>query len=84
MNTAQKLLSALVVTTSTIGSLFVKREADGKYSVAVAPLTLLFFIGTGATCAVQKSEPFSVCFKETVSVLNLAVGGKSDALPVDQ
>lgn len=81
MSKAQRLLAGLVCLTSSVGSLFVKKDPDGKYSVAVAPLSLLFFIGTGATCAVQKSEPFSVCFKETVSFINLASGVQPNANP---
>lgn len=83
MSKAQRLLASLVCLTGSVGSLFVKKDPDGKYSIAVAPLSLLFFIGTGATCAVQKSEPFSVCFKETVSIINLFNGVQSDANSTD-
>lgn len=53
----------------TIGSLFIKRDTDGKYSIAVAPMTLLLFLGTGVTCGMQTSEPFSVCVKTTTQSL---------------
>lgn len=54
-----------ISTLAAVGSLFVKKGSDGKYNIAVAPLTLLVLIGTGVTCSVQKSEPFSVCVKST-------------------
>lgn len=51
-----------------IGSLFVKVGADGKLNVAVAPTTALLLFSIGTACALQSSEPFSVCVRNTTEI----------------
>lgn len=52
----------------TVGSLFVKKTIDGKYEVAVAPVMVAVALGSAATCAVQKDEPFRQCVRTTISM----------------
>lgn len=59
----------LVKAVGAIGSLFVKVGTDGKLNVAIAPATLLLVFTTSITCAVQKSESFSTCVRDTTRSL---------------
>lgn len=52
-----------------VGSTFIRRDSDGKYSVAIAPFVLAGVIGAGATCAAQDTEPFGQCFKDSLTTL---------------
>lgn len=65
----KKMFNLLVTGLGVIGSAFIKKTAAGKYEVALAPLMLAAAVGSGATCAVQDNEPFSVCFKDTLTTI---------------
>lgn len=54
---------------SAVGSLFIKRDSEGKLNVALAPVSIVIVLATGVTCSVQKSEPFSVCVRGTAESL---------------
>lgn len=68
-NPVNAVAIGLVKAVGVIGSLFVKVGADGKLNVAIVPVTLLLAFTTSITCAVQKSEPFSTCVRDTVQSL---------------
>lgn len=69
LKTARLLLASL----GSVGSVFVKKTVDGKYEIAIAPIALAIAIGSGVTCAVQKSEPFRVCVKDTMTMFQEVV-----------
>lgn len=51
-----------------IGSLFVRRTADGRYEIAVAPLPVLFLATSLVTCTLQRTEPFHQCIRSNLAV----------------
>lgn len=54
-----------------LGSLFVKRDSDGKVSVAAAPFAILGASLLTLACYFQDQEPFSAC----VRTVWTAIGG---------
>lgn len=54
-----------------LGSLFVKRDSDGKASVAVVPPAMLGASLLMLACYFQDQEPFSTC----VRTVWTAIGG---------
>lgn len=68
-NPVRPIVSRLVTTVGLVGSLFIKRDADGRVSFALAPLSIALVLTTSITCSVQKTEPFSVCVRDTVTTL---------------
>lgn len=68
MSKSLKFVNLLAQTAGTVGSLFIKRTADGKYEIAIAPMMVAVVLGSTATCAVQKDEPFRQCVKSTIAM----------------
>lgn len=64
MNPAVGILGIL----QTVGSVFVKKDPNGKAEVAMAPWAVLYAAGTLLGCYNQIGEPFSVCVKTMFSV----------------
>lgn len=68
-----KTVRLMLAGLGAVGSTFIKKTVDGKYEIAIAPITLAVAIGSGVTCAVQKSEPFRVCVKNTMAMFREVV-----------
>lgn len=64
-----KTLRGVRTSLGTVGSTFFRRESDGKYSVALAPIVLVGLLGVGLTCVIQEKEPFAQCFKANIDFL---------------
>lgn len=64
-----KLFRKLILGLGIIGSTFIKKTTDGKYEVAIAPFILVAVVGSGATCAAQRDEPFTVCLRNTLATV---------------
>lgn len=68
MRKSLKFVNLLVQTAGAAGSLFIKRTADGKYEIAIAPVMVAVVLGSTVTCAVQKDEPFRQCVESTITM----------------
>lgn len=68
-NPVRPIIPRLVTTVGLVGSLFIKRDTDGRVSLALAPLSIVLMLTTSITCSVQKTEAFSVCVRGTVTTL---------------
>lgn len=55
------LTKRLISLMGTLGSVFVRRETDGKVAVAIGPWAVVAIGGLMIGCGTQDSEPFSQC-----------------------
>lgn len=68
-----KILGNCVRGVGAIGSLLVRRNAEGRYEIAVAPLPALLLITSTVACTVQNAEPFRQCVRSNLTVIQEVV-----------
>lgn len=67
------ILSRLVRGMGAVGSLFVRRNRDGRYEIAVAPIPALLLATSLVACTFQKTEPFRQCVRSNLAVIQEVV-----------
>lgn len=66
---AAAITQAFTQLISGIGSVALRRDANGKIQVGVVPILALVLFGSTVACSVQNDEPFRQCLKATLSDL---------------
>lgn len=64
-----RFIKSVITGLGVFGSAFIKKTADGKYELAIAPFALIAVVGSGVACAAQSDETFSVCLKSTLATV---------------
>lgn len=73
MTKVNNILGRFVRGVGAIGSLFVRRNTEGRYEIAVAPLPTLLLATSLVTCTFQKAEPFRQCVRSNLAVIQEVV-----------
>lgn len=64
-----KVLGQCVRALGTVGSLFVRRNAEGRYEIAVTPLPTILLTTSVFACTVQDAEPFRQCVQSNLAII---------------
>lgn len=73
MTKLNKILGNCVRGVGAIGSLLVRRNAEGRYEIAVAPLPALLLITSTVACTVQNTESFRQCVHSNLTIIKEVV-----------
>lgn len=73
MASLDKIIGSCLRGVGAIGSLLVRRNAEGRYEIAVAPLPALLLVTSAVTCTVQNAEPFRQCVRSNLTLIQEVV-----------